>query len=311
MARRPRFHLPFSTYHVMLRGNDGQSIFFSNEDRSRMCLLIQEGIERFNHSIHSFCFMNNHIHLAIQVNEASISRIIHHLAFRYTRYINKKYKRKGHLFQGRFKSIIVDGNQYLKELIRYIHLNPVRAGLVDQPEKYVWSSHRAYLMLDEYTWITCDKVLKNFGSNLKEVINNYESFILKGIGIETELDFKSGYFDGILGDKEFVDEFLNNVEIVKKREINLLELVSKLSKRFNLCETALSSPGKNRLESQVRAILALFVRESENLSIEELAIFLARDPSGLSKLANRLKRKCLQSSTLAAEIEELRKWIYN
>ena len=92
MARRPRFHSPMSLYHVMLRGNDGQLIFFSEEDRSQMCLLIQQGVERFEHSIEAFCFMSNHIHLAIKVADSSISRIMHHLAFRYTRYINRRYK---------------------------------------------------------------------------------------------------------------------------------------------------------------------------------------------------------------------------
>lgn len=127
MARRQRFHAPTSTYHVMLRGNDGQPIFFSEEDKSRLCLLMQKGTERFGHSIEAFCFMLNHIHLAVRVADISISRIIQHLAFRYTRYINRKYKRVGHLFQGRFKSILVDDEDYLNELIRYIHLNPVRA----------------------------------------------------------------------------------------------------------------------------------------------------------------------------------------
>ncbi len=295
----------------MLRGNDGQPIFFSNEDRSRMCLLMQEGIERFGHSIHAFCFMTNHIHFAIQVGDVSISRIMQNLAFRYTRYINKKHKRIGHLFQGRFKSIVVDGKRYLKELVRYIHLNPVRANLVNQPEKYLWSSHRAYLELDEYTWLTRDHVLKNFGNSLNEAINNFNRFTLNGIGIEMEMDFKSGDSDGILGDEEFVDEFLETVEGCQNKEIELLELVLKLCKRFNLSEKDILSPGKQRLESHVRAILALFVRESKKLSLEELATFLARDPSGLSKLANRLERKCFLCPTLAAEINELREWIYN
>lgn len=129
----------------MLRGNDGQPIFFSEADKSRMCLLLQQGVERFGHSIEAFCFMSNHIHLAVRVSENSISRIIHHLAFRFTRYINRHYKRVGHLFQGRFKSVLVDDDDYLKELIRYIHLNPVRAGGVADPQYYVWSSHRAYM----------------------------------------------------------------------------------------------------------------------------------------------------------------------
>ena len=109
MARRRRFHLPNATYHVMLRGNDGQPIFFSEADRFRMCLLLQEGVERFGHSVHAFCFMSNHIHLAIQVADTSISQIMQHLAFRYTQHINRHQKRIGHLFQGRFKSILVQG----------------------------------------------------------------------------------------------------------------------------------------------------------------------------------------------------------
>src|SRR3984957_10360858 len=221
MARRRRFHLSSTVYHIMLRGNDGQPIFFSDEDRCRMCLLIQEGIERFDHSIHSFCFMNNHIHLAIQVGNVSISKIMQNLAFRYTCYINKKYKRIGHLFQGRFKSIIVDDNRYFKELIRYIHLNPVRANLVNLPGDYVWCSHNAYLTSQMFSWLTCDHLLKHFGNSRHEAVTNYDSFILEGIGDKAEYDFKSGCSDGILGDENFVDNFLETVEGVQKREIKL------------------------------------------------------------------------------------------
>ena len=93
MARRLRYHLPGATYHVMLRGNDGQQIFFENADRCKMCLLIQEGVERFCHRILAFCFMNNHIHLAIQVGQIPLSSIIQNLSFRYTRYVNWRKKR--------------------------------------------------------------------------------------------------------------------------------------------------------------------------------------------------------------------------
>jgi putative transposase len=136
MARRPRFHTPSSTYHIMLRGNNGQDIFFSKSDRIRMCLLLQQCSERFDHQIEAFCLMTNHIHLAVRVSNTSISKFGHYLAFRYARYINKKYNRIGHLFQGRFKSVLVDDATYIKELVRYIHLNPVRAHLVSYPEQY-------------------------------------------------------------------------------------------------------------------------------------------------------------------------------
>ena len=123
----------------------GSMYFFSDADRCRMCWLIQDGVERFGHKVHSFCFMTNHIHLAIQVDKINISRVMQNLAFRYARYINRNERRIGHLFQGRFKSILVDSSHYLRKLVRYIHLNPVRAGLVNKAKTYLWSSHQSYL----------------------------------------------------------------------------------------------------------------------------------------------------------------------
>ena len=157
-----------------------------------MCLLIQQGVERFRHNIEAFCFMSNHIHLAIRVADISISRIMQHLAFRYTQYINRRYKRIGHLFQGRFKSILVDDEEYLKELVRYIHLNPVRARLVSDPRQYIWSSYRAYMKLDEYSWLNKNRILEKFSSNEEQSIEICEEYTLQGIGIETKFDFKSG-----------------------------------------------------------------------------------------------------------------------
>lgn len=311
MPRRLRFHLPSAVYHVILRGNDKQDIFFSNGDRCTMCLLIQEGIEKYGHTVHSFCFMTNHVHLAIQVKEINISKIIQNLAFRYTQYINRKYDRVGHLFQGRFKSIIVDDSQYLKELVRYIHLNPVRANLVNAPEKYVWSSHRAYLQLDEYVWLNYSHVLKKFGSTRNGSITTYRDFIQKGIGSKIALDFNSGLSDGILGDEEFVDKFLESVEGHQMPEIELTELIENVCNYFNLHENNLRAQGKNRLESHARAVLSFLVRESENLSIEKLAKFLNRDPSSLSKLASRLEKKCLQSPAHAIQMKNIKESICN
>jgi len=106
MARKPRVHVPGGYYHVMMRGNMGSDLFFSEADYSRFFLLLQEGIERYGHRVHAFCLMTNHVHLLIQVGEIPLSRIIQNLGFRYTRYINSKRKEVGHLFQGRYKAIL-------------------------------------------------------------------------------------------------------------------------------------------------------------------------------------------------------------
>lgn len=309
MARRPRLHLPTAVYHVMLRGNDGQTIFFSDGDRSRMCLLLQQGVERFGHSVEAFCFMSNHIHLAVRVADISISQIMHHLAFRYTRYINRLYKRIGHLFQGRFKSIMVEDGDYLKDLIRYIHLNPVRAGMVSDPQYYRWSSHRPYMELDEFVWLSKDRVLKKFHLEKESALSNYEKYILKGIGVETEFDFKSGCENGMLGDSEFINETLTKTSLEIERKIELKDLITKVCQMHNLTPDELCSFGKHARLSRARALLALLVREINYLSLENLGQLLKRDPSGLTKLANRLEIKAFKDLQIAKDLQEIRLWL--
>lgn len=145
MARQPRVHLSGGYYHVMMRGNLGRDLFFSKSDRSHFLFLCQEGIERYGHRIHAFCLMDNHVHLLIQVGFVPLPKIIQNLSFRYTKFINRQTKETGHLFQGRYKAILVDADAYLLELSRYIHLNPVRSGLSEKPDDFEWSSHRAYI----------------------------------------------------------------------------------------------------------------------------------------------------------------------
>lgn len=310
MARRPRFHLPYSTYHVMLRGNDGQKIFFSDADRAKFCLLIQEGKEKFGHQILAFCLMTNHVHLAIKVKDVSISSIIQHLSFRFTRYINRYQKKIGHLFQGRFKSILVDDEKYLKELIRYIHLNPVRAGIISRPELYPWSGHNAYLNKIEYTWLENDYLLKHFGQFRNEAITSYEEYILNGIGKKLAIDFKSGYSKGMLGDELFVKEILNQVSIVQlKNKIELSDLILKVCEICNITKAELYMLGKNQHYSYSRALLSFLVREIDYLTLEELSKIINRDASGLTKLANRFREKSFENEKIMSDINRLRNWI--
>jgi len=118
MARKPRLHYTGAVYHVMARGNGGQNIFDCEEDRYRFYLFLQEGVERFRHRIHAFCLMDNHVHLAIQVGEKHLSRIMQSLCCRYTQWVNSRQKKVGHLFQGKYKAILVDADSYLAELVR-------------------------------------------------------------------------------------------------------------------------------------------------------------------------------------------------
>ena len=177
MPRLHRYNSPGAIHHVMLRGNQGRPIFYSDTDRIQCCLLIQEGIERFGHRIHAYCFMSNHIHLAWQQGNEGLSTAVQNFAFRYAQRVNRFRKEVGYVFQGRFKSILVNKENYLTKLVRYIHLNPVRAGLVKRPEDYKWSGHNDYLGIDPVAWIEHDYVLKKYSNDRNIVIERYNEFI--------------------------------------------------------------------------------------------------------------------------------------
>ena len=127
MARKPRLHIPGGLYHVILRGNAQQDVFFTPADRRCFYELLTEGTARFDYRVHAFCLMTNHLHLALQVGDLELSAGMQNLSFRYTRYLNTRLNRVGHLFQGRFKAFLVDQDRYGLALVRYLHLNPVRA----------------------------------------------------------------------------------------------------------------------------------------------------------------------------------------
>ena len=177
MARKPRIHYPGVFYHVMLRGNGGQDIFFSDDDRSHFSLLLLEGVERYSHRIHAFCQITNHVHLVIQVGDIPLSCVMQNLSFRYTRYINSRKNKTGHLFQGRYKALLIDGDNYLVELVRYIHCNPLRTGLTSSLNKYQWSSHSAYLGNDSILWLTTNLVLSQFSRQEDRARKLYNDFV--------------------------------------------------------------------------------------------------------------------------------------
>jgi len=230
MARKPRIHIPGGLYHVMLRGNGGQDIFFSPEDYYRMFFLIQEGVERFGHRILAFCLMDNHIHLAIQVSDISLSRIMQNLSFRYTRWINSRHQRMGHLFQGRYKALLVDKDSYMLELVRYIHLNPVRAGLVATPVDYEWSGHRAYLGKEHITWLSCDAVLAQFGSAVHTAREEYGRFVMDALDEKHRSEFHRGGDDSrLLGEDRFLQQVMAQTDEVVTVKISLEELVSSVA----------------------------------------------------------------------------------
>ncbi len=311
MARKPRINIFGSYYHVILRGNAGDDIFFSREDRDYFYQLIQDGIEKYHHHIHAFCCMTNHVHLLIQIKEISLSKIIQNLSFRYTRWINRKKQRKGHLFQGRYKAILIEKDSYLLQLVRYIHLNPVRANLTKRPEIYLWSSHRAYLGKENISWLTTKSVLSQFGKNTDTARLQYCTFVNQGVNEKYRNEFTLGTHEGrILGDELFTQDILKQSEQVLNPKIQMKDLVKMVCLTFNIDLKDLIALRKEHLFARSRGVLALFVTEIPSLMLTELSRILNRDISTLSRQAARIRKLSQSDKKLAKQIEIIRDLLF-
>ena len=154
MPRRPRLHVPGAFYHVTLRGNHRQDIFFTSKHREFLNGIVATVIERFAARLHAYCWMSNHIHMLIQVSDVPLGRIILRIASPYARAVQAELSTTGHLFERRYHAVLVDADEYLLGLLRYMHMNPVRAGMVNHPADYPWSSHHVYLGSREESWVT-------------------------------------------------------------------------------------------------------------------------------------------------------------
>lgn len=164
MTRPVRVIIPESFYHVTARGNNRGEIFCEDGDYARYLELLLEAWRRFRVEVHAYCLMPNHLHLLLSPRESCLSAMIDYLHGEYARTFNFEHQRTGHLFQGRFHSRVVADERYLHEVGRYIHMNPVRAGLVQRPEDYPWSSFRAYLDGTEERpgFLTCTTLMASF-----------------------------------------------------------------------------------------------------------------------------------------------------
>lgn len=314
MPRKPRLHFPGAVYHVMLRGNAGQNIFSDNSDRSRFLLILQQEQELSGCRIHAYCLMGNHVHLALQVANIPLSKIMQKVGFRYTQYCNRKLKRTGHLFQGRFKAILVDQNSYLLELVRYIHLNPLRVKLVDNPDHYLWSSHMSYRNGVDTSWLTTDWVLAQFNSDRTAARELYWKFIQDGFTDGYRKEFHSGSFEGrALGDEHFIEQALKSASQCYDRQISLDVILDAVCKTYAFELEQLIAPGKHRPFTEARAVAALQVRQSETLTLLELGKRFNRSMTSLSHAASRIEQRlkvdkelrilCQQVKTLSESMD--------
>lgn len=181
MSRPLRIEFVHGLYHVTSRGDGREDIFLDDADRELFLAVLSETVERFNWVVHAYCLMGNHYHLLIETPDGNLSKGMRQLNGVYTQRFNRQHKRVGHVFQGRYKAIIVQKDSYLFELARYIVLNPVRAEMVRSAKDWPWSSYRATAdMADNPAWLTTDQILAMFGQRRAQAVDAYRLFVAAG-----------------------------------------------------------------------------------------------------------------------------------
>ncbi len=210
MARKPRLEVEGGLYHIITRGVDRKPIFHSREDHEKFLSLLAIQKSRLPFYLYAYCLMTNHIHLLIERMTDDIGRIMHRLLTGYTQYYNRRYRRVGHVLQGRHKAILCQSDPYLAELVRYIHLNPVRANMVRRPEQYPFSSHRSYLDAKPDGLVDVDPVLRRFGARPAVARRQFAVHVAAG----HKLGHQERFYDapgGILGDEKFTDSIVHRI----------------------------------------------------------------------------------------------------
>jgi len=220
MARPLRIAYPGAWYHVTSRGNEQKDIFKSRMDREKFLDYLASATERYGAAIHVYCLMSNHYHLLLETPGGNLSQIMRHINGAYTTYFNVKRKRAGHLFQGRFKAILIEADEYALELSRYIHLNPVRAGISGKPGEYHWSSFTSYVGQSKPPdWLKTDFILGCFGKNGSDAGNKYRSFVEDLLGKKYDSPLKGSIGTDVLGTTGFVravtETHVGNREMVR------------------------------------------------------------------------------------------------
>ncbi len=290
MPRKPRIHLPGGFYHVILRGNNRQEIFFRPTDREKWQGFLEKGLSRYEHRLHAYCWMTNHVHMAIQAGARPLADFIRYLASCYARHINFVNRRSGHLFERRYRCILVSSDQYLLELLRYIHLNPVRAMMVEKPDNYPWSSHRAYGGCSHPDWLTTDSILRMLAPTVARARRRYRNFMSEAPSEDTMIRLRSGLEqdDRLLGRDDWVGQVLARTEENVSR-ITLEDLIIETCRQFGVEPALLAHRSRSRGLARVRAEIALRASEQGIATVSEVARRFGRAHSGLIRAVNRLR----------------------
>ncbi len=304
MARAPRVEVQGGVYHVIARGNERRDIFRDDADRRLYLARLAECRGRYGFALLAFCLMPNHVHLAIARGPVPLSKIMFALHFFYSQKFNWRHERVGHLFQGRYKAFLVEHERYLEALIRYIHWNPVKAGIVDRPDAFHWSSDRYYREGVGPPWLDVDFVLARLAPTRPGACAAYRRWM--GASEPDLYEALEPLGRVVKGDEKFAREsFRDGRTVVRPRywTAEMLARAACIAQGFTL--PRLKGRTRARPESRARLIAAYIARRDHDLSTASVAACFGRDESAFVHGLRRLERAIERDPSLARHIERI------
>jgi len=288
MGRKSRVEFEGAFYHVIVRGNQRQIIFRDDEDRTAYLERLEHYRQRCGFIIYAYVLMSNHVHLLLGTKKVPLSKIMQAVQFTYTQRYNRRHRTVGHLFQGRYKAILCDRNAYLLELVRYIHLNPVRMRNSVDPRKFRWSSHRSYLGEKTEVKVETDAVLGQMGRGMAQARRGYVKFMEDGLASGHEEKYYQATDQRFLGDETFVEKVASRARVrdldANGPKVGFERLLDAVAKQWDITKEALTGSGRQRDWIDGRRFLVYLAREWGGMTTQELGKRLGRDASMISRL---------------------------
>jgi REP element-mobilizing transposase RayT len=320
MPRQARLDVPGALHHIMLRGINKSSIFEDDQDRTAFLSRLEKNITTASAQVYAWALMKNHVHILFKSGKQGISDVMKRQLTWYAQYYNRRHHRSGHFFENRYKSVLCDEDNYLLALIRYIHLNPVRAGTVktlEELDRYPWCGHSAITGRQECPWMDVDYALAQFGQTKRKAKNEYRRFVGEGIDMGRQPQLTGGglvrskggwsevvsarrsgqkdeYDERILGSGEFVNAILKEAEEKTLRHLKLRRAGNTISKiidqecdRFQISQKELKEGSRRRVVSSLRINIAKRALDELGLSLAEIARHLGVSTSGIARAVKR------------------------
>ena len=316
MGRPLRVEYPGALYHVTSRGNEKRDIFLDDRDRRKFLGLLEEHHDRHGILIHCYVLMGNHYHLVVETPGGNLITVMHGINSTYTGYFNRGHNRAGHLFQGRYSAILVDKDAYLLQVSRYVHLNPVRAGMVDRPERYEWSSYPGYVWKSrEVPWVEYAWVLSQFGRSRRVGREKYGEFVSAGVQQTAESPFRDLYGQVMLGRDQFIEQTKGllgarevSQEIVERKRLmgyaEPEDIVSAVASALQTEADLLKRKGGRN--NTARRVAMYLMKRYSGLSNEEIGQFFGGlHYSAVSKSYARLEHEMGQNRELRSLVQGL------